>query len=90
MHKRIKEEQEAKKNNTESVIDFDSKTPASIILTCNTAVFSKGQIPYELQNTWILDPGADTHVYNNEEDFTFLYPVAEDDYLIAGGNFKKI
>jgi hypothetical protein len=53
-------------------------------------VFSTGQIPYELQNTWILDPGADTHVCNNEEDFTFSYPAAEDDYLIAGGNFEKI
>ena len=50
IHKRIKEEQEAKKN-IESVIDFDSKTPASTTLTCNAAVFSTGQIPYELQNT---------------------------------------
>jgi hypothetical protein len=53
-------------------------------------VFSTGQIPFELQNTWILDPGADTHVCNNKEDFTFSYPAAEDDYLIAGGNFEKI
>jgi hypothetical protein len=53
-------------------------------------VFSTGQIPFELQNTWILDPGADTHVCNNEEDFTFSYPAAEDDYLIAGENFVKI
>ena len=53
-------------------------------------MFSTGQIPFELQNTWILDPGADTHVYNNQEDFIFLYPAAEDDYLIAGGNFEKI
>jgi hypothetical protein len=53
-------------------------------------VFSTGQTLFELQNTWILDPSADTHVYNNEEDFTFLYPAAEDDYLIAGGNFEKI
>ena len=72
------------------VIDFDSKIPASITLTCNATVFSTGQIPYELQNTWILDPGADTHVCNNEEDFTFLYLVVEDNYLIAGGNFEKI
>ena len=27
---------------------------------------------------------------NNKEDFTFLYLVVEDDYLIASGNFKKI
>ena len=73
-----KREQEAK--NTESTIDFDSKTSASKTPTINAAVFSTGQIPFELQNTWILDPGADTHVCNNEED----------DYLIAGGNFKKI
>jgi len=53
-------------------------------------VFSTGQIPFELQNTWILDPGADTHVCNNKEDFTFSYPAAKDDYLIAGGNFEKI
>jgi hypothetical protein len=30
------------------------------------------------------------HICNNEEDFTFSYLVVEDDYLIAGGNFKKI
>jgi hypothetical protein len=30
------------------------------------------------------------HVYNNKKDFTFSYPAVEDDYLIAGGNFKKI
>jgi len=53
-------------------------------------VFSTGQIPFKLQNTWILDPSANTHVCNNKEDFTFLYLVAEDDYLIAGGNFIKI
>ena len=53
-------------------------------------MFNTGQILYKLQNTWILDPGADTHVYNNEEDFTFLYPVAEDNYLITSGNFEKI
>jgi len=29
------------------------------------------------------------YVYNNKEDFTFLYPVVEDNYLIASGNFKK-
>jgi len=29
-------------------------------------------------------------VCNNEEDFTFLYLAAEDDYLIASGNFEKI
>jgi len=53
-------------------------------------VFSTGQTPFELQNTWILNPSADTHVCNNKEDFTFLYPAAEDNYLIAGGNFEKI
>jgi len=53
-------------------------------------MFSTGQIPFELQNTWILNPSTDTHVCNNEEDFTFLYPAAEDDYLITGGNFVKI
>jgi hypothetical protein len=53
-------------------------------------VFSTGQILFKLQNTWILDPGADTHVCNNEEDFTFSYPAVEDDYLIASGNFEKI
>jgi len=53
-------------------------------------VFSTGQIPFKLQNTWILNPSADTHVCNNEEDFTFSYLVAEDDYLIASGNFMKI
>ena len=39
-----KEEQEAKKNtrSTLSIIDFDSKTPASIIPTYNAAVFSIG------------------------------------------------
>ena len=83
------EEQEAK--NTESTIDFDSKTtPASTTPTCHAAVFSTDQNPFELQNTWILDPGADIHVCNNEEDFTFSYPAAEDDCLIAGGNFEKI
>jgi hypothetical protein len=30
------------------------------------------------------------HVCNNKEDFTFSYLVVEDNYLIAGGNFKKI
>src|ERR1700679_3594338 len=30
------------------------------------------------------------HVYNNKEDFTFLYLAAEDDYLITSGNLKKI
>jgi len=30
------------------------------------------------------------HVCNNKEDFIFSYLAAEDDYLIAGGNFKKI
>ena len=30
------------------------------------------------------------HICNNKEDFTFSYLVAEDDYLITGGNFKKI
>jgi hypothetical protein len=53
-------------------------------------VFSIGQIPFKLQNTWILDPGADIHVCNNKENFTFLYPAAKNDYLITGGNFKKI
>ena len=53
-------------------------------------MFSTGQTPFELQNTWILNPSADTHVYNNQEDFTFSYPAAEDDYLIAGRNCKKI
>jgi hypothetical protein len=31
-----------------------------------------------------------THVCNNQEDFIFSYLATEDDYLIAGGNFKKI
>jgi hypothetical protein len=53
-------------------------------------VFSTGQIPFKLQNTWILNPSVDIHVCNNEEDFTFSYPAVEDDYLIAEGNFKKI
>ena len=53
-------------------------------------MFSTGQIPFELQNTWILDPSADTHIYNNKEDFTFSYLAVEDDYLIANRNFKKI
>jgi hypothetical protein len=53
-------------------------------------VFSTSQIPFKFQNTWILDPSTDTHVCNNKEDFTFLYPAAEDDYLITSGNFKKI
>ena len=30
------------------------------------------------------------HICNNKEDFTFLYPAVEDDYLIASRNFKKI
>ena len=41
-----KEELEAK--NIESTIDFDSKTLPSITPTSHTAVFSTGQIPYEL------------------------------------------
>jgi len=53
-------------------------------------VFSTGQILFKLQNTWILNPSADTHVCNNKEDFTFSYLAVEDNYLIAGGNFKKI
>jgi len=51
MYKCIKEEQEAKRNNTELVIDFNSKTPASITLTYNTTIFNISQIPYKLQNT---------------------------------------
>jgi len=38
----------------------------------------------------MLNPNVNTHVYNNKEDFTFLYLVAENNYLIAGGNFVKI
>ena len=53
-------------------------------------MFSIGQIPFKLRNTWILDPGADTHVCNNKGDFIFSYPAVEDNYLIAGGNFEKI
>ena len=84
-----KRKQEAKKD-TESTIDFNSKTPALTTPTSNAAVFSTGQIPFELQNTWILDPGADIYVCNNEGDFIFFYLVVEDNYLIAGRNFKKI
>jgi len=53
-------------------------------------VFSTGHVPFNLQNTWILDPGADTHICNNKKDFTFLYPAVEDDYLITSRNFEKI
>jgi hypothetical protein len=42
-----KEELEAKKN-TESIINFNSKTLPSTTLTSHTAVFSTGQIPCEL------------------------------------------
>jgi hypothetical protein len=45
-----KEELEAKKN-TESIINFNSKTLPSTTPTSHAAVFSTGQIPYELQNT---------------------------------------
>jgi len=53
-------------------------------------VFSTSQVPFKLQNTWILNPSVDTHICNNKEDFTFSYLAAEDDYLITSGNFKKI
>ena len=37
----------------------------------------------------MLNPSVDIYIYNNKEDFTFLYLVAEDDYVIISGNLKK-
>ena len=74
----------------ESTINFNSKTSPSIILTSYTTVFNTSQFLFKFQNTQILNSSVDTHVCNNKEDFNFLCPAVEDDYLIAGGNFKKI
>ena len=35
----------------------------------------------------MLNPNADIYIYNNKEDFTFLYSVAENNYLIANKKF---
>ena len=43
-----------------------------------------------MQNSWIFNPGADTHVCNNKKNFTFFYLAVEDNYLIASGNYKQI
>jgi hypothetical protein len=50
--------------------------------TLNTfAIKQKG---YKLVNSWILDSGADTHLYNDRTRFKFERMAADDDTLIAG------
>lgn len=45
---------------------------------------------YRLLHCWILDPGADVHICNNEEDFTFTRPSTDEEHIIAGSSYLPI
>jgi hypothetical protein len=45
---------------------------------------------YELKNTWILDSGANAHVYNNHTRFKFERIMKKDEKLVANKTIYQI
>ena len=65
---------------------FTETTPRTSFTAMYGSSFSttSSKATYSLENSWILDPGADIHVCNNDADFrTIRLTIPDEDVLIA-------
>jgi hypothetical protein len=64
------------------------KAPKVVFMTL--AIFIINRNSYELKDSWILDSGVNSHVYNNLTRFNFERKASKSDTLILGKIVYKI